>query len=417
MEVGSKIKYYRVNKKMTQEELASGIISVSYLSKIENNQVDTGMDIIALLCEKLEISPELPVDSDVPNLCMDFFRNLLNRSIDDSKELFTNLEPDIESINHFGYLRLFEIQKIKYFMLTGDLPAAEAQIEALKRKRYHFTRVEEYYWHKFNGNYRYLNSDFTNAYDSYKKAQKLFNFDIYYYEEEESDLNYSISLTTSKLWNTYLSINYAQKALEYYQRKYNVKRCIECHLLLGINYGRNKEYKNAISSYKVAKKLATTIKSQSLLSSCEQNLGHLYSLQDKSDAAIEHFKSSYKNKEADDKTILNPIFSLVKEYHRTSRNEEAKNWLNKGFKVIKHLNIHNSPRTLDFQVYDYLINNYSQEFEKFMIQTVIPFYEQKKSKMELSKSLKLLAQYYFDDRKYKNSSIYFAKAYSILESI
>jgi HTH-type transcriptional regulator, quorum sensing regulator NprR len=417
MEVGSKIKYYRVNKKMTQEELASGIISVSYLSKIENNQVETSMDIIALLCEKLEISPELPVDSDIPDLCMDFFRNLLDRSIDDSKKLYSILEPDIESISHYGYLKMFEIQKIKYWMLIGDIPAAEAQLEALKRKRYHFTRVEEYYWHKFNGNFRYLNSDFTNAYDSYTKAKKLFTFDVYFYEEEESDLNYSISLTTSKIWNTYLSISYAQKALEYYQRKYNVERCIECHLLLGINYGRNKEYEKSISSYNIAKKLATTIKSRSLLSSCEQNLGHLYSLQDNSDAAINHFISSYNNKENDDTTILNPIFSLVKEYHGASRHEEAKEWLNKGLKIIKELNIHHSPTALNFRVYDYLINNYSPDFERFLVQTVIPYYEEKKNKMELSKTLNLLAQYYFDNRKYKNSSVYYAKAYSVLKSI
>lgn len=111
MEVGSKIRYYRMNKKMTQEELATGIISVSYLSKIENNQVATSMDIIDLLCEKLEISPELPVDSDIPDLCIDFFRKLLDRTLDDTKALYSELEPDIESISHYGYLRMFEIQK------------------------------------------------------------------------------------------------------------------------------------------------------------------------------------------------------------------------------------------------------------------------------------------------------------------
>lgn len=245
----------------------------------------------------------------------------------------------------------------------------------------------------------------------------LLYFDVYFYEEEESDLNYSISLTTSKLWNTYLSISYAQKALEYYQRKYDVERCAECHLLLGINYGRNKEYKKAISSYTIVRKLATTITSKRLLSSCEQNLGHLYSLQDNSNEAIKHFIFSYNNKKEDEHTILNPIFSLVKEYYGNKRIEEAKHWLTKGFKIIKELNLHHSPTAINFSVYDYLINNYSPDFEQFLIHTVIPYYEQKKNNMELSKTLNLLAQYYFEDRKYKNSSLYYAKAYSLLKGI
>jgi HTH-type transcriptional regulator, quorum sensing regulator NprR len=417
MKIGSKIKYYRVKKNMTQEELAAGIISVSYLSKIENIQVEPGIDIITLLCEKLDITPELPVDSEVPNICEDYFRTLLYRNIDDSKKLIRELENEVESINHFGLLRLFEIQKIKYFLLLEDLEAANAQIESLKRERFHFTKVEEYYWHKFNGNFKYLTSDFSSAYENYKLAQKTLNFDVYYYEEEEGDLNYSLSLSTSKLWNTYLSISYAQKALEYYQKKYNMKRCIECHIALGINYGRNREYTKAVSSYSVAKELASTINSKRLLSSCDQNLGHLYSLQENSETAIEHFLYSYKNKESDDKTILNPIFSLVKEYFSAGRYDESKTWLNKGFKIIKDLEIHNSPQMFNFRVYNYLLNNYTSDFEEFMLQTVIPYYKKKKNKMELSKNLRILAQYYFDDRKYKNSSIYFDRAYKVLDSI
>lgn len=37
MDIGSKIKIFRIQKNLKQEDLAKGIISVSYLSKIENN--------------------------------------------------------------------------------------------------------------------------------------------------------------------------------------------------------------------------------------------------------------------------------------------------------------------------------------------------------------------------------------------
>jgi HTH-type transcriptional regulator, quorum sensing regulator NprR len=417
MEIGSKIKYYRTKKQITQEELASGIISVSYLSKIENNQVESNMNIISLLCERLDISPNLPIDSNIPEVCEGFIDALLTRKFEDAESLYIELNKEIESVSHYGFLKLFEIHKIRYHLLKKDISAASEQINLLKRQRFHFTKKEEFYWLKFIANYHYLNSDFSIAFDYFKKAKKIFNFDIYFYEEEESDLNYSLSLSASKLWNTYLSINYAKKALTYYQRKYNLKRCIECHIVLGISYGRNKEYTEAIACYTQAKKLASTIQSTWLLSVSEQNLGHLFSLQGKQDQAIQHFLSCFKSRKKSDSSILNPIFSLTKEYYASGDLTSAKKWVENGQTIISDLDLNNSSQYIDFRIYSYLITNYSAEFEVFMLETVIPFYEGKNNDMELAKNLRILAKYYYDDRKYKKSSIYYDRAYKLLESI
>ncbi|MFD2680918.1 helix-turn-helix domain-containing protein [Bacillus seohaeanensis] len=417
MEIGSKIKYYRTKKQMTQEELASGIISISYLSKIENNQVDSSMDIISLICEKLNIDPEVPIDSRIPDLCVEFFESLLKSDIENAETLFKSLNREIDSVDHYGFLKLFEIQKIRYFLLKRDLKSAKEQIELLKRQRFHFTKSEEYYWLKFIANYHYINYDFSSAFEYFKKAQKIFHFDVYSYEEEESDLYYSLALTASKLWNTYLTINYTNKALEYYQRKYNMKRCVECHILLGICHGRNKEYEKAIDCYKQARELSTIIDSDWLISLSDQNLGHLLSLQGKSEEAINHFLSCYHKREASDISILKPIFSLTKEYFSKGDRDNAYNWLRKGQAIISNLKLESSPQTIDFQTYNYLITNYTHEFETFLLETVIPYYEQKNNKMEQAKNLRLLARYYYDDRKYKKAAIYFEQAYKLLENI
>ncbi|NQD67585.1 helix-turn-helix transcriptional regulator, partial [Bacillus haikouensis] len=56
MNIGSKIRFHRQKRNLTQEELSKGIISVSYLSKLENNQVTPSDDIIQLICKRLGVS-------------------------------------------------------------------------------------------------------------------------------------------------------------------------------------------------------------------------------------------------------------------------------------------------------------------------------------------------------------------------
>src|SRR5699024_6188581 len=53
MEIGSLIKMTRINKGMTQEALAEGIVSMSYLSKIENERTTASPEVINMLCARL----------------------------------------------------------------------------------------------------------------------------------------------------------------------------------------------------------------------------------------------------------------------------------------------------------------------------------------------------------------------------
>ncbi len=58
MNIGEKLYYYRNKIGLTQEQLAHGICSVSYLSKIENNKCDASPEVLELLVGKLGIPLE-----------------------------------------------------------------------------------------------------------------------------------------------------------------------------------------------------------------------------------------------------------------------------------------------------------------------------------------------------------------------
>jgi HTH-type transcriptional regulator, quorum sensing regulator NprR len=53
MKTGEKIRYFRKTQNISQQELADGICSVSYLSKIENGQAVASEEIIMFLSNRL----------------------------------------------------------------------------------------------------------------------------------------------------------------------------------------------------------------------------------------------------------------------------------------------------------------------------------------------------------------------------
>lgn len=58
MEIGTKIKYYRKSKGLTQKDLSEGICSQGMLSQIEKNRHTPNLNLISKICERLEISIE-----------------------------------------------------------------------------------------------------------------------------------------------------------------------------------------------------------------------------------------------------------------------------------------------------------------------------------------------------------------------
>lgn len=58
MEIGTKIKYYRKSKGLTQKDLSEGICSQGMLSQIEKNKHTPNLILISKICERLEISIE-----------------------------------------------------------------------------------------------------------------------------------------------------------------------------------------------------------------------------------------------------------------------------------------------------------------------------------------------------------------------
>ena len=73
IEIGSFIKLQRTKREMTLKDLAEGIVSVSYLSKIENLKTQASYDIIQLLCNRLGIQLDHLDETTIKEKCEQWY--------------------------------------------------------------------------------------------------------------------------------------------------------------------------------------------------------------------------------------------------------------------------------------------------------------------------------------------------------
>ncbi len=400
---------------MTQSDLAEGIISVSYLSKIENGLIEPPQKIIDFLCKELNINPYLQERKKYifMKLTRDWFEALFKNDIHDAQNLYIQIEKNNALIEKTESITLIDIHKLKYFLLQEKNEEARRQYEMLQILSVNFNNIENYYWLKFSAYYKFRNLYYNKSLEYFNQAKKYLSSTFYLEDEEENGLYYMIALSASHARKTYKAQNYAKKALQFYQKNYHLKQAAQCHILLGISFSRIAEYEEAIKSYKLAEKISRTINDISLLATSIQNIGNLYSIINKSQESIEYYLKSYNLQvNSTHKMKIIPIASLMKEYYRRHDIFNANYWLSEGISLLSQ-DESESVYQYEFQVYEQLINGINQDFDDIILKKIIPFLNEKGLHYEKVAYLKILAQYYFDTRKYKLSAIYYNHALNI----
>ncbi|GGA91061.1 helix-turn-helix domain-containing protein [Ornithinibacillus halotolerans] len=420
--IGQKIKYFRIQKGLTQTELAEGIISFSYLSKIESGSTMPNPEITGLLCKKLGIDPNVITEFDADfEKCKQWFKSLLSGDRNQAKELFEEIDSQTELYSSELLVNLIEINKLRYFMLTNQADRAAKQLQNLLRIKSTFNKLEKYYFYKFRGEYFYSKCSYYEALELFQSAENLIHDELFYKEEEISNLFYLIGNTASKIRQVHIAFPYALEALKYYQSQYDLFRCAYCHILLGICYRRNNEVEKAKESYEMAIKIGVSLNNPKLISLSNQNIGALYSSIGDHMNAIEHFKKSYETHPGTytpNINILTPISSLMKEYYKMRDYPNAIFWLQKGKERIETEHMEKSSLTYDFEIYEQLLLHHNgHQLEKILLNEVFPYLEKNRLYYQKQIYFHLLADHYYDERRYKQAAKYYRKANHILKSI
>ncbi|WP_047979590.1 helix-turn-helix domain-containing protein [Ornithinibacillus contaminans] len=418
MEIGSFIKLQRVKKGMTQEELADGIVSMSYLSKIENQRADASPDVISMLCTRLGIELDSDKDITIKEKCEQWFNMLFEVN---DKEVITeryNELNELMALVRSDSLMMFEIHKIRYYLILGELENALEQINSLNEVSGTFDSIHLFYWYKFKGNYATRNTEYNQAMRMYKLAEDKLN-QIHLPEAEVADLQYTIAVTHSKLLNTLEVIEYSNKAIDIFQKEYNFIRCAQCHILLGIAYRRIKMYEKAIKHYNLARHLGELNKNNNIIQLTNQNLGYLYSAIGDSKEAIKHYLGAIEGNAIGLNERLTATTNLIKEYYKTHNYEKALEVIDKAKKLLELAknNVFYDLYYYIIHTYIYAINDQYDLFTKLVIEDLIPYLKKHKDHGNLILFSNMLAKHFENVGKYKDSVKYYKIANLTYEEI
>lgn len=411
MEIGSYIKLQRIQQGMTQDELANGIVSMSYLSKIENQRTEASPEVISLLCTRLGIEMDNEKDITIKDKCEEWYGMLFE--VNDKQEIKTRYEELnelLQSVNSNNYV-LFEIHKVRYFLVMGDYDNALKQINSLNEISNTFDNVHLYYWYKFKGNYKSLTGDDNQAIKLYGLAEeKIKQIDIKH--EESADLYYTIAVAHSKLRNSLESLDYAERAIEVFQIEYNFMRCAQCHIVLGISYRRLKMYDQAIKNYNLAKHLGELEKNNQIIQLANVNLGYLHSSKGDSHSAIHYFIEIAEDSEVDLKTKLTAVTSLTKEYYSIGELEKSKLMIESGLKLFEQLYNNEAFKAhfYSLMAYKYAMEKEDEDFENLLIKDVIPYFKKNKEYAFLVDFTNMLGEYFEESKRYKEALKYYKLA-------
>ncbi len=393
MKIGDRLRFFRIQQNKTQDELASGVISISYLSKIENNQSLPSLEVVDRLCERLGIRF---LDEEEPLLLeelKDWYKLIISGEKEEVENLYPKIKDQMDRSRDSTSLVYFMLFELRYFLQIRRIEEAKKSLEKLHEIADIFTEELNFYLYKFNGLFDYINEKYNDAYICYKKAESILLRSVFE-KWEEADLYYSLGLTTSQLWKVTLCINYTNQALAIYQTHYNYKRSAECQILLGISYRRSDELIKAEESYLLADKIANTLNNSNLKGFIHHNLGYLYSIQGKTELGIKHYEKSIAfHEDVNYKQTFPTIHAIIKEFYHKKDYKYGMKWVNEGLDKLT-----GSEDTIEyfyhFTTYKYLMTESTIEFEGFLKELVIPYFEKQNNYKYVADYSDVLARYF-----------------------
>lgn len=240
------------------------------------------------------------------------------------------------------------------------------------------------------GLYHYLLGNMEESLNYYKLVEKEKDYPF------KEEVYYQISLIYSWKNNPYLSSDYAKKALEIFASKMNYEQCTNCHLILGVNSFKLKEYEKATKIYHKILKQASM--NTNLKGKVYHYLGLLHSEVGQSELAIRYYYESYRFKD-EVNTITSTLYLMAKEYYHLNKNIDAEKWAKKGLHLAKKF--FEKEYEIKLQLLLLLIAN--ESFEVYIKSVAIPYFEQKGDFGSVRELIQILANYYEENRSFEQA--------------
>ncbi|QUE86290.1 tetratricopeptide repeat protein [Exiguobacterium alkaliphilum] len=411
---GNLIKVERMRKNMKQTVLARGICSVSYLSKIENNQTSPSEEVLELIFERLELQVPLYFDfSNQVDKVKEDIRNIL-------KEAILNRNDNAKRKDILKFIEHPAVKQSKTLYVTLMLTLARFGIMPGGDAKY----ITEVSWIEDqlsrDDDLRYT---LIKALQMFQKNEKQLAFDLVEKlnellpgsglpDWEIADMRYIMGGLYYKFTDNIQALENVKFALTYFQENFCLERIVECHLIIGLSYKRRKRYSDALSHYQKAIKVISATDLKNYYGMLYNNMGEIYSLLGDQDKALQYFIESFEYK-IDIRSKLYSVLSLIEVNSNQENEEGVLHWLSVGYELMENENeVEEFNRHFDIYQNHFKEKNIPNLIES--LKKAVNYFETHDEYMYTKKYALWLAKELRENGKYKLATEYYEKVISIM---
>lgn len=415
MKVGHLIRVERIRQEMKQLVLAKGICTPSYLSKIERNLIFPSDDIVSLLFNRLGIDPlklqknDLQTELDFEKMLNETYKEVLTtRNVSFTKQKLDYLlqqSPLFENQSlYYTYLLII----LRFRIISSfDFEELKKEIDSLEELSKDFNSRQIYLFTVNKAIYNYSTENRNKSIEYFENVLLLID-DILLENWEKAEMNFMIGVVFTADGRIFTSIEYIRNALEYFRENFLMKRVLECYILIGITKKKNEQFQEAYESYLKAMQICDEFNLHHEKGIVYHNLGTLSSIIGNSDDAITNYKRSIEFKTNDEEPLIS-IFCLVIEYSKLDNKKLVNEWCNEGMVLISHLEDNYSISY--YHHFNIFKSIYSEKgLSEKIAEEAIEYFKEIQDYQYVHKYCIALAEWYYRNRKYKLSSIYFQEA-------
>ncbi|MCT4796764.1 helix-turn-helix domain-containing protein [Exiguobacterium alkaliphilum] len=410
---GNLIKVERMRKNMKQSVLARGICSISYLSKIENNQTSPSEEVLELIFERLELDVPLYFDlSEQVQKIKNEIREILKEAILSRRD--QNKNEKVEK-----YISSPVVRQSKDLYITLMMTLARFGVMPDGNPKY----LTEIGWIDdqldSDNRLRYLLLKCISLFQTAEREEALeilekLNKELphsHIPDWEMADMRYIMGGLYYKSTDYLQAIEHVRVALGYFQEHFHVERIIECHLIIGLSFKRRKRYTDALAHYEKATKVASATDLKNYNGMLYNNMGDIYFLIGDQERALKYFLESFEYK-VDVKSKLYSVMSLIEVNAERKNTEGVVEWLSKGYELMAERE--------DLQEFDFHFDIYVNGYRDFNQQGLLTSlkkavqYFEAYDEFYTNKYALWLARELRENGKYKLATEYYEKSIAIM---
>ncbi|MEK5522811.1 hypothetical protein B5V89_17490 [Heyndrickxia sporothermodurans] len=288
---GKILKYYREQKGYTQEQLSKGICPVSHLSKIERGITEYSEEITAILSKQLNINiqDEVRKFKNFEVTLQEWQNAIVMLDTDEMQVKKAALDANpLKNIPDFQVR--YSLLLARHYLVFYEIEKCHKLMENVKKLDINLSPYESNLYNHVQGIYYFSIGSYKKSIEILKKIDSNYSSQEYYYH---------LAISYHAVHNNTLAQYYAQKALHYFQETLNFTRILDTETLII---------------------LLINAKSQ-------------FSLKETRQFYYKLIQSAKKIQSVD--RLMKLYYNFGQELFRRKRFEEAKEYIDKGFSLIK----------------------------------------------------------------------------------